>query len=87
LNNSISISKEKIEVIQLQKRLTTQKDAQFLKGFTNFYQQFIENFSKDVKLLSDLIKDKFKGKCFVWSEYYAEFVKRLKDLFICILII
>jgi hypothetical protein len=41
----------------------------------------IGNLSKVVKLFTNLTKDEFKGKKFIWSQNYEEYFKKLKDLF------
>jgi hypothetical protein len=56
------MSKDKVQSIQDRKSPSTQKDIQSFLGFTNIYSQFINNFSKVVKLLTDLTKEEFERK-------------------------
>ena len=53
----VKMKQEKIKVVKEWKTLTKVKDVESFLGFTNFYQQFIQNFSHTAKPLNEL-----KGK-------------------------
>jgi hypothetical protein len=62
--DGIGMSKEKVEAIRSSESLKTQNNIRAFMGFLNFYQIFIDNFSKIVKPLTNLTKAEFKGKYF-----------------------
>ena len=53
----VKIEQEKIKAVKKWKTPTRVKDVESFLGFTNFYQQFIHNFSHIARLLN-----KLKGK-------------------------
>jgi len=53
----VKMKQEKIKAVKEWKTLTKVKDVESFLGFTNFYQQFIQNFSHTAKPLNEL-----KGK-------------------------
>jgi len=53
----VKMEQKKIKAVKEWKTLTKVKDVESFLGFTNFYQQFIQNFSHTAKPLNEL-----KGK-------------------------
>ena len=57
---------------------TCVKDIQAFIGFTNFYQRFVQGFSKVVTSLIALVR---KDVLFKWTEECQKFFKLLKERF------
>jgi hypothetical protein len=53
--DGIKVDLEKVEAIYNWKHLTTVKGVQSFLGFCNFYQRFIQNYSKTTASLTQLI--------------------------------
>jgi hypothetical protein len=79
--DNITILEDRIESIQDWKCSFTQKDIQSFLGFTNFYWQFINNFTKVVQLWNNSTKEEFKGKNFSWFKEDEKSFNKLKALF------
>jgi len=71
----IKMEQEKIKVVKEWKIPTKVKNVESFLGFTNFYQQFIQNFSHMAKLLNKL-KSKKNWK---WEEEHQKAFKELKE--------
>jgi len=71
----VKMEQEKIKAVKEWKTLTKTKDVESFLGFTNFYRQFIQNFSHIVKLLN-----KLKGKKeWKWKEEHQQAFDKLKE--------
>jgi len=71
----VKMEQEKIKVVKEWKIPTRVKDVESFLGFTNFYQQFIYNFSHIAKLLNEL-KGKKEWK---WEEEHQKVFEKLKE--------
>ena len=52
----IRMQRKKIKAVLDQKALTNVTEVRGFLGFANFYQRFLLNYSKTIKLLTDLTK-------------------------------
>jgi hypothetical protein len=59
-HNSVSMDPVKIAGVQEWPELTNKKKVQSFLGFTNFYHQFIKDFSEHTRLLFDLTQNDTK---------------------------
>jgi hypothetical protein len=67
--NGIRISEEKIQVVQDWPKIENVKGVQSFLGFLNFNRQFIKDFSKIARLLTQLTR---KDTPFVWNKEAEE---------------
>jgi hypothetical protein len=74
----ISMSKEKVQAVQVWPVPRNVKDVQAFLGFANFYRRFIEGFSKMCKSLTDLLRK--DGKWY-WTTTCDTALEYLKELF------
>jgi len=71
----VKIEQEKIKAVKEWKTPTKVKDVESFLGFTNFYRQFIQNFSHIAKPLNEL-----KGKKdWKWEEEHQKMFEKLKE--------
>ena len=56
LAQGVQIESEQIEVVKNWLKLKSMTDIQVFLGFTNFYQRFIQNFSKIAKQLTSILR-------------------------------
>ena len=71
----VKIKQEKMKTVKEWKTLMKTKDVESFLGFTNFYRQFIQNFSHIAKPLN-----KLKGKKeWEWKEEHQQAFDKLKD--------
>ena len=75
------MSKKKVESILSWKAQWSVKDVQILIGFANFYQRFIENFSKVCKPITDTLKTKGDKKLWSWGPEQDQACEELKQRF------
>ncbi|OCB91760.1 DNA/RNA polymerase [Sanghuangporus baumii] len=68
----------KVKVVQEWPALSSKQDIQKFIAFANFYQKFIENFTKIARPLTELMSSK---KTFTWRERQQESFRKLKEAF------
>jgi hypothetical protein len=73
----ITVDPSKVKEVLEWKPPTTVSEVQSFLGLPGYYRRFILNFSKIVKLITELLK---KGNKYVWSEACDEAFKHLKRL-------
>jgi hypothetical protein len=78
-NDSIEIAQDKVQCIQDWECLRSLRDIQSFISFTNFYQQFIEGFSKITKPLSDSTKG--VPKDWIWTDAMTKSLEKVKLCF------
>ena len=76
LHNSVAMDPVKIAGIRDWPAPMNKKEVQSFLGFTNFYQRFIQGFSKHTRLLFDLIQNDVKWS---WSTAEQTAFNRLKE--------
>ena len=76
--DGVTMSKKKVESILSWKPPRSVKDVQIFIGFANFYQRFIENFSKVCKLITDTLKTKADKKLWSWGPEQDKAFEELK---------
>jgi hypothetical protein len=73
----IAVDPSKVKEILDWKPPTSMSEVQSYLGLVGFYQRFILNFSKIVKLVTELLK---KGNKYIWNVAREEVFKILKKL-------
>jgi hypothetical protein len=73
----IAVDPSKVKEIMDWKPPTSMSEVQSYLGLVGFYQRFILNFSKIVKLVTELLK---KGNKYIWNVAREEVFKILKKL-------
>ena len=73
------MNSEKVRVITEWSVLKLVKETQSFLEFVNFYQKFIQNYSKVAAALTDIIK---KEQEFFWNDEAQKTFKKLKQLFV-----
>ena len=68
----------KVESILIGRAPRSVKDIQIFIGFANFYQKFIENFSKICKPITHTLKGKDNKGLFIWGKEQDEAFEELK---------
>ena len=79
--DGVTMSKKKVESILSWKAPQSVKDVQIFNGFANFYQRFIENFSKVCKPITDMLKTKGDKKLWSWGPEQDKCFEELKQRF------
>jgi hypothetical protein len=77
--DGIEMAQDKVQCIQDWECPRSLRDVQSFIGFTNFYRQFIEGFSKIAKALSDSIKG--SPKDWIWMDTMTKSFEKLKHCF------
>jgi hypothetical protein len=75
LENSISMTSDKVEAVESWPVPRNIKNVQAFLGFANIYRRFIQGFSKVSKPLTDLTR---RGNAFAWSAIYEDAFQHLK---------
>jgi hypothetical protein len=73
----ITVDPDKVKEVLEWKPPTTVSEVRSFLGLAGYDKRFISNFSKIVKLITELLK---KGNKYVWSEACDEAFKHLKKL-------
>jgi hypothetical protein len=73
----IAVDLSKVKEVLEWKPPTTMSEVRSLLGLAGYYRQFIPNFSKIVKPITELLK---KGNKYLWSEACDEACKHLMKL-------
>jgi hypothetical protein len=73
----IVVDPGKVKEVLEWKPPTSVSEVRSFLGLADYYQRFIPNFSKIVKLVTELLK---KGSKYIWSEACVEAFKHLKEL-------
>ena len=82
--DSICMNSQKVQAVVNWETSTCVKDIQIFIGFINFYQHFVQRFSKVVASLIVLVR---KDVLFKWTEECQKFFKLLKKRFTTALIL
>jgi hypothetical protein len=77
--DGIEIAQDKVQYIRDWERPRSLRDVQSFISFANFYQRFIEGFSKIPKPLSDLTKG--SPKDWIWTDTITKSLEKLKYCF------
>jgi hypothetical protein len=77
--DGIEMAQDKVQCIRDWERPRSLRDVQSFIGFANFYQQFIEGFSKIAKPLSDSTKG--SPKDWIWMDAMTKSFEKLKHCF------
>jgi hypothetical protein len=77
--DSIEMAQDKVQCIRDWERLRSLRDVQSFIGFANFYQWFIEGFSKIAKPLSNSMKG--SPKDWIWTEAMTKSFEKLQHCF------
>ena len=90
--NGINIDSEKVQTILDWETHTLVKDVQAFLGFSNFYRQFVKQFSQRMRLMTELTKREqystksgrkwVKYHLFKWTEVCQKAFENLKHAFI-----
>jgi hypothetical protein len=73
----IALDPGKVKEVLEWKPPTSVSEVQSFLGLASYYRRFIPNFSKIMKLITELLK---KGNKYIWSEACDETFKHLKKL-------
>jgi hypothetical protein len=73
----ITVDPGKVKEVLEWKPPTTVSEVRSFLGLAGYYRQFIPNFFKIVKPITELLK---KGNKYIWSEAYDEAFKHMKKL-------